>query len=112
MDEIHCPLWLSHSHSIIVKMAVFFCSLSWDLNCKRLCPVVGSVCADFCHDTDHVRSLHGQRCGSSLISNFAPINLLFVLLQPDEERFAFSGKSKVAGRVLVQGLAKVSQELG
>ena len=107
MDKIYCPLRLSHSRSVIVKMGVSFCSLSWDLNCKRLCPVVGSGGADFCHDTDHVRSLHGQRCGSSLISNFAPINLLFVMLQPDKERLAFPGKSEVTGRVLVQSLAKV-----
>ena len=110
--EVYRPRGLSHSCDIFVDVSVFDRSLCRYVNRERLRPVVGSIGTNLCDDGDEVRSLDGQRSCACLVIHPGPVNLVVVLLKPNEERLTVPEQNKVASGMLVQGLAEVRQHLG
>lgn len=110
--EFHRPCGLSHSGGVFVNVGIFFRSRCRNVDCERLRSVVGSIGTNLCHDANDVRGSEGQRSCAGLVIHLGPVNLVVVLLKPNEERLADGGQDKLASGMLVQGLAKVGQHLG
>ena len=84
MVEVHRACGLGHSRGILVNVGVLFRSLCRHLNRERLRFVIGSVGTNLCDDADDVRSLNSQGNCSSLVIHPGPVNLVVMLLKPNE----------------------------
>lgn len=89
--EVHRTRGLGHSRSVLVDVDVFFRSLCRYVDSEKLRLVVGSAGTNLCYDADDVRSLDGQRCCTGLVIHPGPVNLVVVLLKPNEERRTVPG---------------------
>jgi len=103
--EVHRARGLGHSRRVLVNVGVFFRPLCRYVDCEKLRPVVGSAGTNLCDDADDVRSLDGQRSCAGLVIHLVPIDLVVMLLKPNEEWLTVPGQNKVASGMLVQGLA-------
>ena len=109
---VDSPRGLRHSRGVFENVGVFFRACRRYADCEGLRSVVSSVGTDLCHDADNFRSFDGQRSCAGLVIHLGPINLMVVLLKPNEERLAVPGQNKVAGGMFAKGLAQVRQHLG